>query len=287
MLPYVLYLCGPQAASRQLALRHNAFFQRLSAASRLPGESWIDTCVPCVGEELRALYPNIVVTHEPSSTIVVIDVTVSFQYRGDPYMSAACRDIGKTRVHCSRLRRGRSGGLALSQQQSDLFSAVRDFDESTHVLGNNRVDSGRTRRAHLGHPAITRDGIDSTGLGVLRDHANAGFRSRKSTRDRREQFKRRCLRDHESAATLEPLTITRVDARALVSAKSGAFRSLIIFSILQYLVLILDSLTVNHVHTRAFPLLIPACVLYLRVLPESTRVESVVHGGRECGECSL
>ncbi|CAD1480680.1 unnamed protein product [Heterotrigona itama] len=41
MLPHMLCLCGPQAAFWQL--RHNAFFEKLEAASRLPGESWINT----------------------------------------------------------------------------------------------------------------------------------------------------------------------------------------------------------------------------------------------------
>ncbi|CAD1480994.1 unnamed protein product [Heterotrigona itama] len=42
----------------------------------------------------------------------------------------------------------------------------------------------------------------------------------------------------------------------------------------------------SHHGTRAQNGFSVACVLYLRVLPDITRVESVIHDGRECDECS-
>ncbi|CAD1470496.1 unnamed protein product [Heterotrigona itama] len=78
---------------------------RLEAASRLPGESWINTCVLRVGEELRALRSDIVVTHEPSRTIVVIDVTVSFEYKFDSLQSAGIEKIHIYQLLAETLRR--------------------------------------------------------------------------------------------------------------------------------------------------------------------------------------
>ncbi|KOX71975.1 hypothetical protein WN51_03123, partial [Melipona quadrifasciata] len=76
-LPHVLCHCGPHAATRQL--RHNRIVERLAAASRLPGDLRFNQRVPSVGGDLAALRPDLVVTHEPSRTIVVVDVTVPFE----------------------------------------------------------------------------------------------------------------------------------------------------------------------------------------------------------------
>ena len=65
---------GPHAATRQL--RHNDIVERLAATSRLPGDLRVNQRVPDVGEDLAALRPDLVVTHESSRTVVVIDVTV-------------------------------------------------------------------------------------------------------------------------------------------------------------------------------------------------------------------
>ena len=76
-LPHVLCHCGPLSAARQL--RHNAIVERLAASSRLPGEVRINQRVQGVGGDLAALRPDIVVTHEPSRTVVIVDVTVPFE----------------------------------------------------------------------------------------------------------------------------------------------------------------------------------------------------------------
>ena len=65
-LPHLLCHCGPLSATRQL--RHNAIVERLAAAS------WLG-----VGGDLAALRLDIVVTHEPSRTVVIVDVTVPFE----------------------------------------------------------------------------------------------------------------------------------------------------------------------------------------------------------------
>ena len=75
-LPHLLCHCGPLSAARQL--RHNAIAERLAAVSRLHGEVRLNQRVQRVGEELVALRPDIVVTHEPSRTVVIVDVTVTF-----------------------------------------------------------------------------------------------------------------------------------------------------------------------------------------------------------------
>ena len=76
-LPHLLCHCGLLSAARQL--RHNAIVERLAAASRLPGEVRLNQRVQGVDGDLAALRPDIVVTHEPSRTVVIVDVTVPFE----------------------------------------------------------------------------------------------------------------------------------------------------------------------------------------------------------------
>ena len=53
--------------------------ERLAAASRLPGEARLNQRVQGVGGDLAPLRPDTVVTHEPSITIVIVYVNVSFE----------------------------------------------------------------------------------------------------------------------------------------------------------------------------------------------------------------
>ena len=53
--------------------------ERLAAASRLPGEVRLNQRVQGVDGDLAALRSDFTVTHEPSITVVVVDVTVPFE----------------------------------------------------------------------------------------------------------------------------------------------------------------------------------------------------------------
>ena len=53
--------------------------ERLAAASRLPGEVRLNQRFHGVGGDLAVLRPDIVVTHVSSITVVIVDVTVSFE----------------------------------------------------------------------------------------------------------------------------------------------------------------------------------------------------------------
>lgn len=68
---------GPHSAARQL--RHNGIVKRLVDALRLPEEARMDQRVPGVDDELAALRPEIIVTHELSKTVVMVDVAVPFE----------------------------------------------------------------------------------------------------------------------------------------------------------------------------------------------------------------
>ena len=53
--------------------------ERLAAASRLSGHVRLNQRVLGVGGDLAALRPDIVVTHEPSINVVIVDVIVPFE----------------------------------------------------------------------------------------------------------------------------------------------------------------------------------------------------------------
>ena len=53
--------------------------ERLTAASRLPGEVRLNQRVQGEGGDLAVLRPDIVVTHEPSITVVIVEVTLPFE----------------------------------------------------------------------------------------------------------------------------------------------------------------------------------------------------------------
>ncbi|CAD1469958.1 unnamed protein product [Heterotrigona itama] len=90
-LPHVLCHCGPHSAARQL--RHNAIVERLAAASRLPGGG--GQCVPGVDGDLAALRPDSVITHEPSRTVIMIDVTVAFENKFETIEKARLEKVQK------------------------------------------------------------------------------------------------------------------------------------------------------------------------------------------------
>ena len=54
-------------------------WEGLAAASRLSGHVRLNQRVQGVGGDLAALRPDIVVTHEPSITVVIVDVIVPFE----------------------------------------------------------------------------------------------------------------------------------------------------------------------------------------------------------------
>ncbi|CAD1468550.1 unnamed protein product [Heterotrigona itama] len=73
----------------------------------LPGETRINQCVPSFGKGLRDLRSDTqVVTHEPSRTVAVIDVTVSFENKFDSLESAGIEEtrIYQQLVECLRKR---------------------------------------------------------------------------------------------------------------------------------------------------------------------------------------
>ena len=53
--------------------------ERLTAASRLPCDVRLNQRVQGVSGDLASLRPDIVVAHEPSITVVIVDVTVPFE----------------------------------------------------------------------------------------------------------------------------------------------------------------------------------------------------------------
>ena len=88
-LPHVLYHCDSHAATRQL--RHN----RSAAASSLPSDQRVNQYVPDVDKDLAALRLDVVVTHESSRTVVIVDVTVSFENKFVAFEKARLKKILK------------------------------------------------------------------------------------------------------------------------------------------------------------------------------------------------
>ncbi|CAD1469988.1 unnamed protein product [Heterotrigona itama] len=74
-------------------LGNNAIVERL--ASRLPGGVRINQCVPGVDGDLAALRPDLVITHEPSRIVVIIDVTVPFDNKFEASERARLEKINK------------------------------------------------------------------------------------------------------------------------------------------------------------------------------------------------
>ncbi|XP_046144138.1 uncharacterized protein LOC123988371 [Osmia bicornis bicornis] len=92
-LPHVLCHCGPHSAARQR--RHDNLVLRLSKAIRLPGEIRINRRVPGATGESSALRPDIVVTHEASKTVVLVDVAVPFENTMQAIADARFEKINK------------------------------------------------------------------------------------------------------------------------------------------------------------------------------------------------
>lgn len=65
------------AALMSPQLHHNSIIERLATASRLSGDLRVNQRVPGVNGNLMVLRPDLIVTHEPSRTVV--DVTVPFK----------------------------------------------------------------------------------------------------------------------------------------------------------------------------------------------------------------
>ncbi|XP_048514042.1 uncharacterized protein LOC125501691 [Athalia rosae] len=92
-LPHVLCHCQPHSAAWQL--RHDAVVERVAKACRLPGTMRINKRVEGVDGDLGALRPDIVVRHEPSKSIVIVDVTVPFENTYSAFEEARGRKIEK------------------------------------------------------------------------------------------------------------------------------------------------------------------------------------------------
>ncbi|XP_068989965.1 uncharacterized protein T26G10.4-like [Neodiprion pinetum] len=104
-LPHVICHCRPHSAAWQL--RHDAIVARLAKANRLPGQLRVNRRVEGVDGELGALRPDIVVRHEPSKSIVIVDVTVPFENRRVAFDEARGRKILKYKPLADELgRRG-------------------------------------------------------------------------------------------------------------------------------------------------------------------------------------
>ncbi|CAD1473135.1 unnamed protein product [Heterotrigona itama] len=145
MLPHMLCLCGPQAAV-------TPFSRGLKRPPGYPRNRELT--------QLRALRPDIVIPG-PSRTIVVIDVTVFFEYKFDSLENA-----GIEKIHI--YQPGTSLTLTALPWAPDTLTTTLsplccNSDESMHVLGDHRVVLGRARRAHLVHPAVPRDEVNSAG----------------------------------------------------------------------------------------------------------------------------
>ncbi|XP_076298053.1 uncharacterized protein LOC143217550 [Lasioglossum baleicum] len=92
-LPHVLCHCRPHSAAWQL--RHDAVVSRISRACRLPGNLRVNQRVEGLTGDLEALRPDIVVRHEPSKSVVIIDVTVTFENGIEAFEAARLRKIQK------------------------------------------------------------------------------------------------------------------------------------------------------------------------------------------------
>ena len=101
-LPHVLSHCGHHSAARQL--RHHNIVNRLAKAIRLPGEIKVDNRVSGVDGGVEALRPDIVVTHEPSKTIHIVDVAVPFENTSDALVAARMGKINKYQPLADSLR---------------------------------------------------------------------------------------------------------------------------------------------------------------------------------------
>ncbi|XP_043263789.1 uncharacterized protein LOC122404008 [Colletes gigas] len=104
-LPHVLGHCGVHSAARQL--RHHGLVRRLATATRLPGDIRVDRRVPGAPDELAALRPDIVVTHEPSRTVHLVDVAVPFENTSVAFEEAKAEKLRKyAPLACALRRRG-------------------------------------------------------------------------------------------------------------------------------------------------------------------------------------
>nr|XP_034184632.1 uncharacterized protein T26G10.4-like [Osmia lignaria] len=101
-LPHVLCHCGPHSAARQR--RHDNLVTRLSRAIRLPGEIRVNRRIPGATGESSALRPDIVVTHEASRTVVLVDVTVPFENTMQAIADARLEKINKYKDLADSLR---------------------------------------------------------------------------------------------------------------------------------------------------------------------------------------
>ncbi|CAD1472384.1 unnamed protein product [Heterotrigona itama] len=86
-------LCSSHATARKL--RHNAIVEWLAAAVRIPVVVRVYQCVPGVDRDLAALRSDIVVTHEPSRTVVIIYVTALFKNKLEALERARLEKIQK------------------------------------------------------------------------------------------------------------------------------------------------------------------------------------------------
>ncbi|XP_043525394.1 uncharacterized protein LOC122536787 [Frieseomelitta varia] len=136
-LPHVLCHCGPHAATRQL--RHNRIVERLAAASRLPGDLQVNRRVPGAGEDLTALRPDIIVTHEPSRTVVVLDATVPFENTFEALEKARFEKIIKYQPLAKSLR-GRGYTVHVDGFVVGALGGWHPWDD--HLLALLRVSSG-------------------------------------------------------------------------------------------------------------------------------------------------
>ncbi|XP_011632588.1 uncharacterized protein LOC105424187, partial [Pogonomyrmex barbatus] len=92
-LPHVLGHCGVHAAAIQL--RHNAVLHRLWKACRLPGDKRVNQRIEGIDGKLGGLRPDLVVRHELSKSVVICDVTMSFENRWMSFEEARRRKIAK------------------------------------------------------------------------------------------------------------------------------------------------------------------------------------------------
>lgn len=80
-IPHVLNHCGPHSAARQS--RHNAIVDRLVRANRTPGTVSVNRTVEGVHQLWSGLKPDIVIRNDRDHKIVIIDVAVPFENRGE------------------------------------------------------------------------------------------------------------------------------------------------------------------------------------------------------------
>ena len=92
-LPYVLSHYVVYSAMRQQ--RYNNIVNCLAKAIRLPGEMRLDSRVRGVHGAGADLRPDIVVTHERSKTVYIIDVTVPFGNISDAITSVSLDKVNK------------------------------------------------------------------------------------------------------------------------------------------------------------------------------------------------